>query len=103
MDSTHPGRPTDLRQHLQLVAVHESAQPKVGDHDVGIFGWSAEQEVLGFEICGVGPRGRLSQRRKEIERCAPLWTMSASWMYVTALKMERTRAAASLERGWKRE
>jgi hypothetical protein len=62
-EESHPGRPADLRQHLQLVAVHESAQSKVGEHDVGIFGWRAEQEVLGFEICAVGPWADVSKEK----------------------------------------
>ena len=49
-NGTHPRRPTDLRQLVQLLLFHNPAQPKIGDHDISLFRLGAEQQVFRFQI-----------------------------------------------------
>lgn len=43
-----PRRPTNLNDRVQLILLDNSAEPKVGDHDLGIVVGGVEEEVLGL-------------------------------------------------------
>jgi len=48
--NTHPRRPANLSQFVQLFLFHNPAQPKIGNHDISILCLGAEQQVFRFQI-----------------------------------------------------
>lgn len=43
-------RAAGCRQHVELLFVHDAAEAEVGDQQVGVVFWRAEEEVFGFEV-----------------------------------------------------
>lgn len=48
--NTHPGRTTDFSKHAEFFFLHDTAEAKVCDHDIGIFGFGAEEQVFGLQV-----------------------------------------------------
>jgi hypothetical protein len=80
-------------QQLELLLLHYPTQTEISNHDVRIFGLGAEEEVFGFKILIFALETLLLGLPCKY---SPRWTTPHEWMYSTALKIVRTRVAASL-------
>ena len=76
----HPRSPAHFREHRQLAIIHDSAEPKVRNHDVRIRSLCAEDEVLGLQIYMESIDASDSLRKRLKSEDAPRWTMPQSWI-----------------------
>ena len=50
MIDTHSWGTANLGQQLELFFLNNSTETEIGNHDIGIFSWCTEEEVLRLQI-----------------------------------------------------